>query len=252
MMMMMIYACVSVSQFIRLDANGFIIVYVSIYICVGTYVVLSFMDSIKNIMKDSERTSMNERNTLLHKNISLSFYSRKGHTVCCKFERWRDIYIEKGLLLAPYLLPRARRCKRWHPLASHIVRDDTKASDRLRIPGSTLDSHWSLNLTARFSYHVVSFRLHICLIDLPCRTAIPCLLITTWQLVKTHGVTKNEPKIHNDHYIKHIYIHTYIYLSIYLSIQASFVKDDETMSIIFNFIFSRLVVIFLLSSKSRH
>ena len=24
----------------------------------------------------------------------------------------------------------------------------------------------------------------------------PCLLITTWQLVKAHGVTRNEPKIH--------------------------------------------------------
>ena len=30
----------------------------------------------------------------------------------------------------------------------------------------------------------------------------PCLLITTWQLVKAHGVTRNEPKIHvNSHYI---------------------------------------------------
>ena len=41
----------------------------------------------KNINKDNERTSMNERNTLLYKNIYLSFYSRKAHTVCCKFER---------------------------------------------------------------------------------------------------------------------------------------------------------------------
>ena len=59
--------------------------------------------------------------------IYLSFYSRKGHTVCCKFERererWRDIYIERGLLLAPYLLPGTRGCQHLHPLASHIARD---------------------------------------------------------------------------------------------------------------------------------
>ena len=31
--------------------------------------------------------------------------------------------------------------------------------------------------------------------------ALPCILITTWQLVKAHGVIKNEPKIHVLSYI---------------------------------------------------
>ena len=39
-------------------------------------------------------------------------------------DRWRDIYSERGLLLAPYLLPWARGCQSLHPLASRIVRDD--------------------------------------------------------------------------------------------------------------------------------
>ena len=39
-------------------------------------------------------------------------------------DRWRDIYSERGLLLAPYLLPGARGCQRLHPLSSRIVRDD--------------------------------------------------------------------------------------------------------------------------------
>ena len=54
-------------------------------------------------------------------------------------------------------------------------------------------SDWTLSKSN--SYHVVSFRLHTCSTGLHWRTAIPCLLITTWQLVKAHGVTRNEPKI---------------------------------------------------------
>ena len=119
-------------------------------------------------------------------------------------DRWGETYSEKGLLLTPYLLPGASRCQRLHPLASCIARDDTNASDRLRIPGSSLDSDWTdcLNLTAWFSYHVVSFRLHTCSTDLPWSTATPCLLITAWQLLKALRVTGDEPKIHvNSHYI---------------------------------------------------
>ena len=32
--------------------------------------------------------------------------------------------------------------------------------------------------------------------DCPDALSAPCFLITTWQLVKAHGVTRNEPKIH--------------------------------------------------------
>ena len=40
----------------------------------------------------------------------------------------------------------------------------------------------------------------------------PCLLITMWQLVKAHGVTRNEPKIHVICHITYIYIYIYIYM----------------------------------------
>ena len=66
------------------------------------------------------------------------------------------------------------------------------------------DSRFSglcLNLTVWFSYHVVSFSLHTCRTRQPRRTTIPCLLITTWRLVKAHGVTWTEPKIHVIYYI---------------------------------------------------
>ena len=63
-----------------------------------------------------------------------------------------------------------------HPLASRSVRD---TSDRLRIPGS-----WSPSC-----YTPVWPDCHDAL-------SSPCLLITIWPLVKAHGVTRNEPKIH--------------------------------------------------------
>ena len=87
-------------------------------------------------------------------------------------DRWRDIYSERGFPFASYLLPIARGWQRLHSLASRIVRDDTNASDRLRIPGLTLDSDWTdcLNLTAFFS-----FWLHTCSTGLPRRTVIPLL-----------------------------------------------------------------------------
>ena len=49
---------------------------------------------------------------------------RGPHFVVSLRERWRDIYLEVGLLLTPYLLPGARGCQRLHPLAIRIVRDD--------------------------------------------------------------------------------------------------------------------------------
>ena len=71
----------------------------------------------------------------------------------------------------PTLAPPCKAyCHRW-----------PNASDWLRIPRLTLDSDWTLNLTAWFSYHLVSFRLHTCSTDLPWRTAFP--------LFTNHNVT---------------------------------------------------------------
>ena len=89
----------------------------------------------------------------------------------------------KGLLLVSYLFPGARRCQRLQPLASRVVRDDTNASDQLRIPSLTLDSDCTdhLNLPSSFSYHVVSFRLHTYSTGRPRHTVIP--------LFTNHNVT---------------------------------------------------------------
>ena len=48
---------------------------------------------------------LRKRNTLLVKNISLILFSKGAHSLR---DRWRDIYSERGLLLARDLLPGAR------------------------------------------------------------------------------------------------------------------------------------------------
>ena len=115
-----------------------------------------------------------KRNTLPYKSISHFILERDIQFVVSLWDRWRDIYSERRLFLAPYPLPVASGFKHLHPLSIRIFRDDTNTSDRLRIPGSTVDSvciH-CLTLTAGFSYHVVSFRLHTCSTALPPCTAI--------------------------------------------------------------------------------
>ena len=112
-------------------------------------------------------------------------------------------YKERELLLVTYLLPGARcGCQRLHSLASRIVRDDLRpligcvSLARLSIltglyiwpRGSHITWSRSGYTPARPAY--------------PDALPSPCLLITTWKLVKAHGVIRNEPKIHvNSHYI---------------------------------------------------
>ena len=146
-------------------------------------------------------TEFNKRNeTHVFIKIYLShFILEKGTQCVVSFrDRWKDIYSERGLLFAPYLLPGVRGCQRLHPLASRIVSDDTNASDRLRVPGSTLDSDWfdCLNLTAWFSHHVISFWLHICSTYLPRRTASPLFTIhnvTAYQSTRGHQERTHNP-----------------------------------------------------------
>ena len=126
--------------------------------------------------------------TLLYKK-HVSFYSLKGPIVCCKLrDRWRDIYSERGLLLVPYLLPGARGYQRLYPLA----RWDALWSATY----PSLDSRFSALSQSDRGYHVVSFQLHTCWTRLLWHALIPRLLITAWQLVEAHRVTRNEPKMH--------------------------------------------------------
>ena len=144
----------------------------------------------------NEEHNDNERTKHFFMNIHLSFYSRKGPTVCCKLrDRWRDIYSERGLLLVPYLLPGAMSANACTPLqAVSSERSETPLIGCVS-PRSTPDClplSKSDDVVITWSpsgYTPVRP-------DCPDTVPSPCLLITTWQLVKAHGVTRNEPKIH--------------------------------------------------------
>ena len=130
--------------------------------------------------------NFNERNeTYLFMKIYLSHFilERGTQFVVSLRDIWRDIYSEKGLLLAPYLLPGARGCQRLHSLASRIVRDNTNASDRLRIPSVTLDSDWTDCLNGSHITWSPSGNTPTQPVYLDALPS-PCSLITMWQLVK--------------------------------------------------------------------
>ena len=118
-------------------------------------------------------------------------------------DRRRDIYLERGLLLGPYLLSGARGCQHLHLVASRIIRDDlTTLIGCVSLVRLSILNGLCLNLTTWFSFHVVSFRLHTCSTGLPRRTAIPLFSNHNVIPCQTHGVTRNELKIHvNRHYI---------------------------------------------------
>ena len=146
-------------------------------------------------MNELQRT--NETHFFI-KEITSHFILEKGtEFVVGLRDRWRDIYSERGLLLAPYLLPEAMGCQRLNPLVRRIVRDVRDAIDRLRIPW-LVSRFWLayLNLTTWFSYHVVSFRLHTCSTGLPRRTAIPLFSnhnVTACQNTRVHQKRTQNP-----------------------------------------------------------
>ena len=149
----------------------------------------------------NELQSTNETHVFIKIYLTHFILERSTRFVVSLRDRWKNIYSERGHL-APFLLPEARGCQRLHPLTSRIVRD---ASDRLRIPGSTLDSDWTdyLNISPRGSHITWSLSGYTpARLAYPDALSSPCSLIKTWQLVKADGVTRNEPQIHvNSHYI---------------------------------------------------
>ena len=141
------------------------------FFCLSICCIL-FIDPTKNIIKDNERISINEKKHIFIK-IYLSHFilERDTQFVVRLRDRWEDIYSNRELLLAPYLLPVPRRCEPLHPLASRIIRDDLTP-----LIGYVSWLDWLSK-----SDRVVSFRLHTCSSGLPRRTANP--------LFTNHNVT---------------------------------------------------------------
>ena len=168
------YSCMAMLQFDQL---------------IGPYQVLLRRSKL-NLMLYTQLCLYEQRGTKYISHLILE----RGSQLLLRY-RWRDIHSDRGLLVL-YLLG-ASECQHLHSLASRIARDvQTPLFACLSLARlSILWLDW-LNLTAWFSYHVVSFWLHTCSTGPPRCTAIPCLLITTWQLFKAYMVTRNKPKIH--------------------------------------------------------
>ena len=139
-----------------------------------------------NVIKDND-----EWNTLFVIKICIShFILEKGPQFVVSWEIDGETYTQREDFFFPYLLPGARGCQLLRPLASW----DT--SDRLCVPHSTAilctlskSDHVVLIMWSSSSYTPV-------VTNCPDVLSYPCLLITAWQLVKAHWVTRNELKIH--------------------------------------------------------
>ena len=136
---------------------------------------------------------MNERNTCIYKYTTHFILERGTPFVVSLRDRWRDIYSERGHLLAPYLLPGSRGCQRLHLLVSRIVRDPN-ASSRLRVPHSTLDSRFLV--LSWFSSCGLLPVTHLLVPTALTRCHPPVYKSQRDSLSKHTRVTRNEPKIH--------------------------------------------------------
>ena len=135
-------------------------------------------------------TNFNQRtNTLLYKNISLTFYSQKGWCFCDVWEMGGETYTKREDFFFPYLLPGARRCQRLHPLASSSL---IGCMSLARLWFSALCPNLTTWFSSRDPLPVTYLFNPSALIVL----SSSCFLIKMWQLAKAHKVTRNKPKIH--------------------------------------------------------
>ena len=121
----------------------------------------------------------------------LSFYSRKGPTVSCWFERKMERHILRERTSHIFFLG-ASGCQCFHPLASSSETPLLSWVSHAWLWFSAL----CLNLTMWFSSRGLLLVAHLLYPSALIVLSYPCLNITAWQLVKAHGVTRNKLKIH--------------------------------------------------------
>ena len=176
-------------------------------------------NTIGNITKDNDK-----RNALVYKKYISRFILRKRPTVCYYLrDRWRDyIYSEKRLIF-PYLLPGARGYQRL---------------------ASSSETNWSASCPMFDCYSLHSKSDDVVFITwspsgyIPVRPECPealsssCALIKMWQVTKTHGVTRHEPKIHVICYITTLVeLDETYYERVRIRLLLGYVKGSSLMSL---------------------
>ena len=137
-----------------------------------------------NISKDND-----ELNTLVYKNIYFSLFFKETTACCSLIYRWRDYILRERTSSSHIFFREPGSANACTALQARQTRPD-----RLRVPRSTAILSTLPNLTAWFSSRGLLPVTHLLYPSV--LIMLSCLLITTWQLVKAHGVTWNESKIH--------------------------------------------------------
>ena len=133
--------------------------------------------------------------TLLYKNISLILFSKGAHCLLLVWEIDGETYTQKGDFLLSHTFFQepggANTCTLLRAVWSETLTPLLSCVSLARLPILCTQSKsdrvvitWSPS-----GYTPVRPDCHDAL-------SSPCLLITTWRLVKVHGVTRNQPKIH--------------------------------------------------------
>ena len=127
------------------------------------------------------------RGTCIYKNTSLILFSKGAHSLLLVWDIDGETYTQRGDFFLSHILFRepgsANACTPLQSVSSET--SETPLIGCLSLAWLRFSGH-CLNMTAWFSYSVVSFRLHTCSNDLPRRTAIP--------LFTNHHVTACQSK----------------------------------------------------------
>ena len=135
---------------------------------------------------------MNERNILVYKNTSLILFSKRVHSLLLiKGYMERDILRERTSSHISFREPGGANAYTHLQTETPLIGCMSLARLRFCALGPNLTTWWE----SRGLLPVTHLLYPTALI------ALPCLLITTWQLVKAHGVTRNESIIHSICYI---------------------------------------------------
>ena len=135
---------------------------------------------------------MNERSTLVYKNISLILFSKRGPQFVVSWEKDGETYAQRGDFFLSHFFNRepggANACTPLQVMSAETPLLGCMSLARLLILCTLSKSYHMVLMTwSPSGYTPVGPDCHDML-------SPPCLLITTWQLVKAHRVTRNKPK----------------------------------------------------------
>ena len=127
--------------FLLLFNYKYIYIYMCMCVCVCVCVFYTSHTPTKNKIKENEPQWMNETHFFIKMYLSHSILERGTQFVVSLWDRWRDI-LREGTSSCPISSSWSQGMPTLAPACKPYRQRRPNASDRLRIPGSTLDSDW--------------------------------------------------------------------------------------------------------------